>query len=667
MAGPHRKRAQCPLIRRGGSAPAAPTAKPAVVTPSDGADQSNTAPAGSVALGSEATSTLRTAAPRDGGSTTPGTVEVSVTVYVDGKPQADDLTVSFECRGEGAPAPKTELVTGDGSPVVLAENVPAGQECRVSAIFDPAHPLYQMDITDNEEWVATLPGPERTRHTIRLDVTTRVTTASVAVQLVGVTGDYSKHPFIINYSCVDPESEAEKLSGTVTVKGDGVPVTLPDKIPMTLHCSFSEDLISAQLPGHTLNPVADYEAEAVSLHHSEPIFFINNYSSEKNTFTVAVKATGPATVTSDDYVVHYSCDNGLTKTIHLKGDGVPVQAGAEFPVGTVCDLRLQEHDVANWYAARPENVRLEIANTPRPIPVVFDYEFSNKARPFKIMTHFEGLPPWAVVTPEYTVTCDNGLTWNEKVRYPNYPTRTTRSVPIGATCTVAHDTSTGQLAGFTLTSPAPERVTIPPAGDDDPVLEFTFSYVPVPGQADTGTFTVTKESTGAETKTKMFTFTYDCGPALRGTLSVLGNRSVTPSEVLVPVGATCTISEDLASARIDGYTLRAPSAQTFTLSAKGEVVNLSFTNSYTKDTDAPPPGTNPPGTNPPPPVTPPPSVTPPKGTKPTVLLPPHKMPQAATKKQSLAATGGDLTTLLTTFIGFIVTAAAVIVLRKRWR
>ena len=98
-----------------------------------------------------------------------------------------------------------------------------------------------------------------------------------------------------------------------------------------------------------------------------------------------------------------------------------------------------------------------------------------------------------------------------------------------------------------------------------------------------GTFQVTKTVTGAQAGDKEFTFTYTCTDGTEGTLKAKADGEAV-SGPKVPTGTQCTVTEDAKTAAIDGYTLAAPEAQTVTAPEKDQVVNTSFTNTYTRDT-----------------------------------------------------------------------------------
>ncbi|MDU5875253.1 MAG: DUF5979 domain-containing protein [Actinomyces urogenitalis] len=95
-----------------------------------------------------------------------------------------------------------------------------------------------------------------------------------------------------------------------------------------------------------------------------------------------------------------------------------------------------------------------------------------------------------------------------------------------------------------------------------------------------GTFSVLKTVTGAEVGDKEFTFSYDCTNGTRGSLRAKADgKAVTgPS---VPTGTSCTIQEKTDSAEVEGYNLALPAARSVTVSEKNQVVETSFTNTYT--------------------------------------------------------------------------------------
>ena len=158
------------------------------------------------------------------------------------------------------------------------------------------------------------------------------------------------------------------------------------------------------------------------------------------------------------------------------------------------------------------------------------------------------------------------------------------ALPVGATCSVSEKTSSAQVNGYDVKTPETQSVTI---AEKDTALSFTNTYT-----HQTGTFTVSKAVTGAQAGDKEFAFAYTCTDGTEGTLKAKANGE-TVSGPKVPTGTQCTVTEDAKTAAIDGYTLAAPEAQTVTVSEKDQVVNTSFTNTYTAVADTPSPSATP--------------------------------------------------------------------------
>ncbi|OMG35733.1 DUF5979 domain-containing protein, partial [Actinomyces naeslundii] len=158
------------------------------------------------------------------------------------------------------------------------------------------------------------------------------------------------------------------------------------------------------------------------------------------------------------------------------------------------------------------------------------------------------------------------------------------ALPVGATCSVSEKTSSAQVNGFDVKASETQNVTI---AEKDAALSFTNTYT-----RQTGSFSVLKTVTGAQVGDREFTFAYTCSDGTEGTLKAKADgKAVTGPKV--PTGTQCTVTEDAKAAAIDGYTLAAPEAQKVTVSEKDQVVNTSFTNTYTAVADTPSPSATP--------------------------------------------------------------------------
>lgn len=147
-------------------------------------------------------------------------------------------------------------------------------------------------------------------------------------------------------------------------------------------------------------------------------------------------------------------------------------------------------------------------------------------------------------------------------------------LPLGARCTVEEKAASAQVEGYDVKTPEPQTLTIKDK-DTTAALSFVNTYT-----RHLGTFSVLKTVTGAEVGDKEFTFSYDCTNGTQGSLRAKADgKAVTgPS---VPTGTSCTIQEKTDSAEVEGYNLALPAARSVTVSEKNQVVETSFTNTYT--------------------------------------------------------------------------------------
>ena len=144
-------------------------------------------------------------------------------------------------------------------------------------------------------------------------------------------------------------------------------------------------------------------------------------------------------------------------------------------------------------------------------------------------------------------------------------------VQAGSTCTVTEITDSAFRAGYTLTAPEPQTVAI--VKDQTAEVTMTNTYTKAKGS-----FSVTNTATGAPVGDKEFTFTYTCDNGQEGTLKAKANGTPVNGPEL-PVGTECTIEQDVNTAQVDGYSLKAPASQKVHIGEK--VLDLKFAGMYT--------------------------------------------------------------------------------------
>ena len=148
---------------------------------------------------------------------------------------------------------------------------------------------------------------------------------------------------------------------------------------------------------------------------------------------------------------------------------------------------------------------------------------------------------------------------------------TSEEVKAGSTCTVTEVTESAFRTGYTLTAPEPQTVAI--AQDETANVTMTNTYTKAKGS-----FSVTNTVMGAEVEDKEFTFTYTCDNGEKGTLKVKADGTAVNGPEL-PVGTECTIEQDVNTAQVDGYTLKAPASQKVIIGEK--MLAMNFAGTYT--------------------------------------------------------------------------------------
>ena len=144
-------------------------------------------------------------------------------------------------------------------------------------------------------------------------------------------------------------------------------------------------------------------------------------------------------------------------------------------------------------------------------------------------------------------------------------------VQAGSTCTVTEVTDSAFRTGYTLTAPEPQTVAIVKDGTAEVTMTNTYTKAK-------GSFSVTNTATGAPVGDKEFTFTYTCDNGQEGTLKAKANGTAVNGPEL-PVGTECTIEQDVNTAQVDGYSLKAPASQKVHIGEK--VLDLKFAGMYT--------------------------------------------------------------------------------------
>ncbi|OKL50709.1 hypothetical protein BSZ40_11100, partial [Buchananella hordeovulneris] len=377
---------------------------------------------------------------------------------------------------------------------------------------------------------------------------------------------------------------AQRNGGTATFEVKlGAKTPFPGTFPQGTTVTLSEDPQSANpgvrggvweepvfKRGRTEGPTFQVENQK-----STALSLDNAVSIPKGTFHVTKTVQGDkGKAAQKDFRFAYNCA-GTAGELTVRADGQPVASQQQFPVGTQCTITevadSAQLDGFNLQVPSAKTVTIESATTP--VVAAFENVYTAKVGKFKVVKTVTGAQAPADKQFRFTYTCgaDSGALETSAggagVESPQFP--------LGTKCTITEDQEAAQLAGYTLTGPAAQEVTI--ASETEPVVA-TFENVYA---QKVGKFAVTKNVTGVQlAQPRTYQFDYTCG-ATSGTLEVPFPGPAVNSPAF-PLGTVCTVQEKVDSAQLDGYSLQAPAAQEVTIASETDTPTLTFTNAYSQ-------------------------------------------------------------------------------------
>ena len=525
----------------------------------------------------------------------PGTFQVTKTVT---GAQAGDKEFSFAyiCT-DGTEG--TLKAKADGE-AVTGPKVPTGTQCTV---------------TEDAKTAAidgyTLTAPEAQSVTVK-DPAEPVATAAFTNSYVRDTGSFSVSKSVkgdytpqagetvkVGYTCNDPDS----TKGTLNVPMDGSAVGGPT-LPTGTVCTLNEDNTSAQREGYALATTYSTTTATIAKDQVPNVSVTNTYTRQTGGFSVSKTVQGDgAKLAPSEFTFEYTCTDKVTgkaaspKQLVVKtGQTAHVN---DLPTGS-CTLTEKDASAkatslsttltVNGTPAQEDKATFDVLGGDNPaVNISATNTYTLDRSTFQVTKKVEGdgaeTHKNVTFTFEYSCTSDvEGEVKGELTARGDGTAVSGPALPVGATCSVSEKTSSAQVNGYDVKTPETQSVTI---AEKDTALSFTNTYT-----RQTGTFTVSKAVAGAQAGDKEFTFTYTCTDGTEGTLKAKADGKAV-SGPKVPTGTQCTVTEDAKTAAIDGYTLAAPEAQTVTVSEKDQVVNTSFTNTYTTVADTPSPSATP--------------------------------------------------------------------------
>lgn len=419
--------------------------------------------------------------------------------------------------------------------------------------------------------------------------------------------------FTFSYDCSDG------ATGTVTAEGDGKPVRNSQPIVVGSTCTVTEDADSAEVEGHTLDASAAQPQTVTITPEGQGLAtasFTNAYTRDVGRFVIRKIIEGdyphlpqdtamPTALTQegeeaqegqaqesqdsdDDYLyetflMHYSCNDPARSVGTL--DVSPYGGGTyslAIPAGTTCVIREDpssaerdgysvstEVSASSVTIVKDQDVETTVTNTYLALKGGFSVAKKVEGDDAKTLKDRTFDFHYTCTSVEGTVSGDINGVKGDGTAVP-----APAQLPLGARCTVEEKAASAQVEGYDVKTPEPQTLTIKDK-DTTAALSFVNTYT-----RHLGTFSVLKTVTGAEVGDKEFTFSYDCTNGTQGSLRAKADgKAVTgPS---VPTGTSCTIQEKTDSAEVEGYNLALPAARSVTVSEKNQVVETSFTNTYT--------------------------------------------------------------------------------------
>ncbi|WP_139738828.1 DUF5979 domain-containing protein [Actinomyces wuliandei] len=486
----------------------------------------------------------------------PGTLAVAKTVT--GLESAAPRTYSYSYTCGGLTGTISN-VPGDGTPVEADATIPAGTECTVTEDVDAA----AMDGYDlaapDPVTVTVLPSEEAVTEAAFTNAYTRHTgTFSVAKQVGPEDVPFLTDTFDIGYTCTTPEGE--EVSGTLQVTGGGSAVGGPT-LPVGTTCSVSEPEETTQRDGYNVSTLITVDGTegsqlTIAKDTTSEVSVVNAYTALTGGFQISKEVTGDGAGLADSqtYVFTYTCTggNGTTTTDTVELVSGATTAVTDVPVGSCtvseADASVDGADLTTTWSMDGEEVDGEVTfdvadGATAVVQATNDYTVHRGG--FSVAKEVTGAEEADLSDKEFgvTYTCTDGSTGMLAIGADGQSVSGPQ-VPVGAECTVSEDTASASLAGYTLTAPEDQTVTVE-ARDQETALTLTNAYT-----RQTGSFAVSKavDGDGAARAPQSFSFTYTCtgtdGSATTGTVETVDAGSAVVSDV--PVGR-CTVSEEDAS------------------------------------------------------------------------------------------------------------------------
>ncbi|RTE49738.1 DUF5979 domain-containing protein, partial [Actinobaculum sp. 352] len=390
---------------------------------------------------------------------------------------------------------------------------------------------------------------------------------------------------------------ADGLTGTTTmtvILGQKVPFngTFPQGTKITLSEDPNSENASGLSWGTPVFTIGSSTTNTLTISDQiSTAVTLTNTTAPQGTFAVKKTVTGSAEAVSKEFSFDYSCSDGSTGSLKVKGDGNAVKSDKNFALGTTCTITedASSAQLAEYSLDVPEAQTVEISDATSPVEVAFTNDYKRLSGGFSVKKTVAGdAADLAPASFDFEYACIDAAgkeTASGTLTVQNGESASAEDIPTG-TCTVSEKSAGvdgAQLATkLTVDGEAVDgnTATVNVTDGSAVVVEATNTYT-----RERGSFSVKKAVTGEYTPVEgdSFTVKYTCDDAdkTEGTLNVPADGTAVTVDGL-PAGTSCTVAEDEASAQRDGYALDVSYSSDKVMIEKCKTQEVTVTNEYTR-------------------------------------------------------------------------------------
>ncbi|MCS4484846.1 DUF5979 domain-containing protein, partial [Gleimia sp. 6138-11-ORH1] len=500
----------------------------------------------------------------------------------------DTFTINYTCDADGF-RDKTVTLANNAQEVI--NGIPHGTVCTISETA-PDYAGYASAVAIDRANV-TIVGEADQLVTVTNTYTEKPGTLTLTKKLVApADAPFVDNEFTINYTC-DADGFRNK---TVNLKKNEAYTVA--NVPAGTVCRVTETVPA--FPGYTGTVAIDTPEVTIARATDSVVTVTNTYTRDLGSMVISkqVEVEKNAPFADRVFKINYTCGDAQNP---VKAGVVTLANGqsetiADIPTGTECVIAEDTADAAETGYAHAVSI-----DKPRVVIV-------------------KDTPVTSVVTNRYTplegsfmisksVAGDGAAKATGKAFTFNYECTDLRGASLGKQTvevaegqSVSVNTRAGSCVISEVAAPiehTQHAVTYTVDGTEQPAGPVTIQ-LPADGKTvnvgvvntytlDRGVINIVKNVNGlTDAAKKQFVFNYTCVDGTAGQVTAAGDGVAVALGTRIPVGVECEISEDVAAAQAEGYTVVTPAPQKAVINAADEVVDVTFVNEYTAKPVDPP-------------------------------------------------------------------------------